>query len=69
METYPLKSMSLEEAKELQFHVVNCMMQEFDGREALSRGDLGVVAGLNKPAQTVSECRIHSADESSGAGL
>lgn len=52
METYPLKSMSLEEAKELQFHVVNCMMQEFDGREALSRGDLGVVAGLNKPAAT-----------------
>lgn len=52
MQTYPLESMSLEEAMKLQFHTVDCMMQEFDGQESLSRGDLGVVMGLNKPVTT-----------------
>lgn len=47
MKTYPLHSLSLEEAIELQFRVVDCMTKEFQGHESLSRGDLGVVMGLN----------------------
>ena len=52
MKTYPLHSLSLEEAIELQFRVVDCMTKEFQGHESLSRGDLGVVMGLNKPITT-----------------
>lgn len=49
MKTYPLKSISLEEAKEKQFRLVDEISKEFTGREFLSSGDLGVVPGLNKP--------------------
>ncbi len=52
METYPLQSLTIEEAKKLQFKAVSCMMQFFQGAESLSRGDLGVVPGLNKPVTT-----------------
>lgn len=49
MKTYPLKSISLEEAKKKQFHLVDEITREFSGTEFLSTGDLGVVKGLNKP--------------------
>ena len=52
MRTYPLKTISLEEALRLQFKVVDCITREFEGQEILSRGDLGVVPGLNKPVTT-----------------
>lgn len=52
MQTYPLKSLTIEEAKYLQFKVVDCIAQEFEGHEILTRGDLGVVPGLNKPVTT-----------------
>lgn len=53
METYPLHSISLEEAMALQFKVVDCITKEFPGHEILTRGDLGVVPGLNKPVTTM----------------
>lgn len=52
MRTYPLSSLSLEEAMELQFKVADCITKEFEGHEFLNRGDLGVVPGLNKPVTT-----------------
>lgn len=53
MITYPLHSITLEQAMELQFKVVDCITREFPGREILTRGDLGVVPGLNKPVTTM----------------
>ena len=50
--TYPLQSISVEEAIKLQFRIVDCMAREFQGHELLSRGDLGVVTGLNQPLTT-----------------
>ena len=52
MKTYPLESLSIEEAKDLQFRIVDTITQVFKGHEMLSRGDLGVVKGLNKPVTT-----------------
>ena len=53
MVTYPLHSISLEEAMQLQFKVIDCITREFPGHEILTRGDLGVVPGLNKPVTTM----------------
>ncbi len=53
MITYPLHSISLEEAMALQFKVVDCITREFPGHQMLTRGDLGVVPGLNKPVTTM----------------
>lgn len=50
--TYPLHSISMEQAKALQFKVIDTITRHFDGREVLSLGDLGVVPGLNKPSTT-----------------
>ncbi|MCI6690984.1 MULTISPECIES: aminotransferase class V-fold PLP-dependent enzyme [unclassified Clostridium] len=52
MRTYPLHSINLEEAKKLQFKIIDTITKHFDGREILSLGDLGVVKGLNKPTYT-----------------
>lgn len=52
MQTYPLTSLSLEEAIKLQFKVTDCITREFEGHTFLNRGDLGVVMGLNKPVTT-----------------
>ena len=49
MKTYPLKSISLEEAKKKQFRMVDEITKEFSGADFLSTGDLGVVRGFNKP--------------------
>ena len=46
MKTYPLQSITIEEAMDLQFKAVDCITKEFPGHEILSRGDLGVVPGL-----------------------
>ena len=53
MKTYPLHSISLEQAKQLQFKVIDAVTRNFQGEEVLSLGDLGVVKGLNKPRCTV----------------
>lgn len=52
MKTYPLHSISLEQAKQLQFKVIDAVTRHFRGDEVLSLGDLGVVRGLNKPRTT-----------------
>lgn len=52
IKTYPLHSISLEQAKALQFKVIDVITHHFGGREVLSLGDLGVVPGLNKPVTT-----------------
>ncbi|ASB87470.1 aminotransferase class V-fold PLP-dependent enzyme [Bacillus sonorensis] len=52
MQTYPLKSISIEEAKQKQFKLVDVVTRHFRGDEILSCGDLGVVKGINKPCYT-----------------
>lgn len=49
MKTYPLESITLEEAKRKQFKLIDIITRKFRGSEILTRGDLGVVKGLNKP--------------------
>lgn len=53
MRTFPLPSMTIEEARQIQFKLVDCITNEFSGNEAISRGDLGVKPGLNKPNTTM----------------
>lgn len=52
MKTYPLESITLMEAKEKQFKLIDIVTKYFKGNEILTRGDLGVVKGLNKPVTT-----------------
>ncbi|MBP2076919.1 aminotransferase class V-fold PLP-dependent enzyme [Oceanobacillus polygoni] len=52
MQTSPLKSISLEEAQQRQFLLIDVITKHFRGDEILSLGDLGVVKGLNKPIYT-----------------
>ncbi|MBW7571925.1 aminotransferase class V-fold PLP-dependent enzyme [Caproiciproducens faecalis] len=52
MDTFPLSSLTLEQAKALQFRIVDIAMRHFDGFQILSEGDLGVVKGKNKPEYT-----------------
>lgn len=52
METYPLKSLTLEEAMDLQFSLVDAVTREFPGNQILTCGDLGVVSGFNQPVTT-----------------
>ena len=52
MNTYPLKSIGIDEAKKMQFKMIDTITKYFNGSEVLSLGDLGVVKGLNKPSFT-----------------
>ncbi len=52
MKTYPLKSISIEEAYQKQFKLVDCITKHFKGDESLTRGDLGVHQPGNKPITT-----------------
>ena len=58
MNTYPLESMSLEEAIRVQFRAVECITREFQGHEILTRGDLGVSPKLNRPIFTEKTERV-----------
>ncbi len=49
MITYPLKSITIDEAKEKQFKLIDEICKEFTGTQFLSLGDLGVKSGINKP--------------------
>lgn len=53
MKTYPLQSITLDEAIKMQFKLVDAVTKHFKGSEVLSLGDLGVIRGLNKPTTTV----------------
>lgn len=52
MNVYPLPSISVKQAEELQFKIVDTITKYFDGSEILATGDLGVVKGLNQPVYT-----------------
>lgn len=52
MQTYPLNSISLEEAQQRQFRLVDVITKHFRGEDLLALGDLGVVKGLSKPHYT-----------------
>lgn len=53
MKTYPLESMTMDEAKKLQFKLIDTITKHFNGKDILTLGDLGVVMGINKPATTL----------------
>lgn len=53
MKTFPLQSITLEEAKNKQFDLIDIITTHFTGEEILSLGDLGVRSGTNKPYQTI----------------
>ncbi len=52
MHAYPLESVSLDDAVQMQFTLVDVMTRHFRGSEALGQGDLGIVPGINQPATT-----------------
>lgn len=47
-----LPSLSIDEAKELQFRLVHMMSRHFEGKQFLSMGDLGVSPKWKRPEQT-----------------
>lgn len=53
IKNFPLQSISLEQATKLQFQLIDSITSHFSGTEILSTGDLGVVAGENKPVCTL----------------
>jgi Cys/Met metabolism PLP-dependent enzyme len=50
--THPLAQLTLEQAKVLQFRIVDLMHRHFDGREALEAGDYGAPPELGRPRAT-----------------
>ncbi len=58
MELHPLESMTLSEAKKVQFRIVDLITKHFTGKEVLSLGDLGVIPGINKPTYTMKVERV-----------
>lgn len=52
MKTFPLESITLEQAMQKQFKLVSCVMNHFEGAESLTRGDLGVHQPGNMPITT-----------------
>ena len=52
MKTYPLESLTIEQAMQKQFRFVECVMHNFEGYESLTRGDLGVHQPENQPITT-----------------
>lgn len=58
METFPLQSISVSQAEEKQFRMIDCIMKEFEGSESINLGDLGCVRGLNKPVTAAKAERV-----------
>lgn len=52
MKTYPIHTMSINEAKEMQFRLVDCIHQVIPGGEFLQMGDLGVTRTMGAPITT-----------------
>ncbi len=52
MKTYPINTLSIDEAIKLQFQLVDCITKEFSGIDFLNLGDLGVVQPMNHPLKT-----------------
>jgi hypothetical protein len=53
VKAYPLESMTIDEAKKLQFKLIDTITKHFNGKNILTLGDLGVVKGINKPVTTL----------------
>ncbi|KAF0222939.1 MAG: hypothetical protein FD133_1324 [Erysipelotrichaceae bacterium] len=58
IETYPITSISIEQAEKKQFELVDCICREFSGLEILELGDLGVKSPFNKPETTLKAERV-----------
>lgn len=58
MKTYPLYSRTFEEARDLQFKIVDAASRAFTGEDLLDLGDLGVHKGTNRPLQTIRVERV-----------
>ncbi|QBH97707.1 aminotransferase class I/II-fold pyridoxal phosphate-dependent enzyme [Limnobaculum zhutongyuii] len=52
MKTYPLQSMTMLQAQQQQFRLVDIICRHFPGSDFLTQGDLGLVPGLNQPLIT-----------------
>ncbi len=52
MDTYPLEQLDLEEAKKLQFRLVEAIARRFDGSSFLQAGDYGIWAEIRRPQST-----------------
>ncbi|MEG1420377.1 MAG: aminotransferase class I/II-fold pyridoxal phosphate-dependent enzyme [Citrobacter sp.] len=52
MKTFPLQSLTLTEAQQKQFALVDTLCRHFPGADFLAGGDLGLVPGLNQPRVT-----------------
>jgi cystathionine beta-lyase family protein involved in aluminum resistance len=52
IQTYPLESITVEQAKQMQFRLVDCITGHFSGTEILATGDVGVVKGSGSPDYT-----------------
>lgn len=52
LKTFPLEYLTFEEAKKVQFKLVETISRNFSNNEFLNTGDLGVVPGLGRPKLT-----------------
>ncbi|HBP8752357.1 TPA: hypothetical protein L6611_002068, partial [Escherichia coli] len=52
MKTFPLQSLTIIEAQQKQFALVDSICRHFPGSEFLTGGDLGLTPGLNQPRIT-----------------
>lgn len=52
MKTFPLQSLTLAQAQQKQFALVDTLCRHFPGADFLAGGDLGLVPGLNQPRVT-----------------
>lgn len=52
MKTFPLQSLTLAEAQQKQFALVDTICRHFPGADFLAGGDLGLMPGLNQPRVT-----------------
>ncbi|EEP0997543.1 aminotransferase [Salmonella enterica] len=52
MKTWPLQSLTMDQAQHKQFQLVDIICHHFPGSDFLNAGDLGLVQGLNQPLIT-----------------
>ena len=53
MKTFPIDQITVDEAKHMQFRLVECISHYFDGESILNAGDLGVNKIAGRPLHTV----------------
>jgi hypothetical protein len=49
MKTFPLQSLTLAQAQQKQFALVDTLCRHFPGADFLAGGDFGLTPGLNQP--------------------